>query len=238
VSAVATDRSLDLFLRAYRSRRRDAPLLARVRAIFAQVSPLRLEDDDLESFLSLLYRAVRWYRPRTVVQTGTFVGASALAIAMGLEDNGEGELYTIDPEPPEYFAIREPVEIARRALVVSGLDSRVRLVRGYSTLALDSERMRLPVVPLWRLGAVPPADVLVVDGDHTFDGCLLDLIHGADRLAEDGPHLIVVHDYLGIPEVRGAVRAWLRDRRPKELKIVPTPCGVALIRVRPHDETS
>jgi hypothetical protein len=232
LSAVAEHPTLDGLLHAYRAGEPgSSAVVDRVRAAFARVSSLPVEDDDLEAFLGLLYAVVRAYRPRVVVQTGTFVGASAAAVGFGLEDNGCGELYTIDPEPPQYFGVREPVEIARRLLATSGLDRCVQLVRGYATLALDGDRMQLPVAPLWRLDVVPAADVLVVDGDHTYEGCLLDLVHGTRALAPEGPRLVVVHDYLGIPTVRGAVRAFMREHEVEELKVVPSRCGIALCRV-------
>jgi methyltransferase family protein len=233
LSTVAARPTLDGLLHAYRAAEDGSATAAveRVREAFARVSSLPVEDDDLEAFLGLLYTAVRAYRPRVVVQTGTFVGASAAAIGFGLADNGSGELYTIDPEPPQYFGVREPVEIARRLVATAGLDRCVHLVRGYATVALDGNRMQLPVAPLWRIDVVPPADVLVVDGDHTYEGCLLDLVHGAQALAHDGPRLVVVHDYLGIPTVRDAVRAFMRECQVEELKVVPSRCGIALFRV-------
>jgi hypothetical protein len=50
-------------------------------------------------------------------------------------------------------------------------------------------------------------------------------------LAPDGPRLVVVHDYLGIPAVRDAVRTFMRDHQVEELKVVPSRCGIALCRV-------
>jgi predicted O-methyltransferase YrrM len=107
-------------------------LIERVRSAYAPVLPMLVADEDLATFLTVLHAAVRYWRPRAVVQTGTFVGASAIAIALALARNRTGELYTIDPEPPEYFGVREPVAIARRVIESAGLASRVNLVKGYS----------------------------------------------------------------------------------------------------------
>jgi hypothetical protein len=129
--------------------------------------------------------------------------------------------------------VRRPVNIARWAVRRAGLAEQVHLVPGYSTLPGDAGRMELPPAPRWRLRALPcPGgwDLLVVDGDHTFQGCYLDLVHGAAGLAPGGPRVVVVHDYLGISDVRRAVRSWRGRRRGAEFHVVPSRCGTALIR--------
>ena len=219
---------------ARRSDRAVDAMLDRVRAIYEPVAPLRFDDDDLRAFLGIVYLAARFWRPRTVFQTGTFVGTSAVAIALALRENGRGRVYTIDPEPREYFGIRRPVALARKVIAGAGLEAEVELVRGYSTVPLDRGRMRLPVAPQWRLtalGNVAPCDLLVVDGDHTFEGCRLDLEHGSAQLAIDGPRVVVVHDYVGIHEVRAAVRAWRETKPLLTERVVPSRCGIALLQV-------
>jgi hypothetical protein len=209
-------------------------MLERVKAIYEPVAPLRFDDDDLKAFLGIVYLAARFWRPRAVIQTGTFVGTSAVAIALALRENGRGRVYTIDPEPREYFGVRRPVVLAREVISRAGIDREVELVRGYSTVPLDRGRMRLPFAPRWRLAAlagVTSWDMLVVDGDHTFEGCRLDLEHGAAQLAVDGPRVVVVHDYLGIHEVRAAVRAWKETKQGVSKRVVPSRCGIALLQV-------
>jgi predicted O-methyltransferase YrrM len=222
--------TLDGFVGFYRTDGTE-DVLARVREAYDRVHPLDLSDDDLASFVSVLYLAVRYWEPRVVVQTGTFVGTSSVALALGMSDNGHGTLYTIDPEPGSYFGIREPVAIARAVVGAAGLASHVRFVHGYATLPLDRGRMSLPVAPTWCLLNLPCGryDMLVVDGDHTFRGCYLDLVHGTARLAQDGSRLVIAHDYLGIPEVRAAVSSWADEVLPAERKVVPSRCGIALM---------
>lgn len=43
-----------------------------------------------------LYALVREYRPRTLVETGVYNGVATTALLLALEENGEGELYSID----------------------------------------------------------------------------------------------------------------------------------------------
>jgi predicted O-methyltransferase YrrM len=233
VSAVAAD-PLAKLVEQLRARRPGAPaLFARVGRAFG-VGPDAVDlDPDTGVFLHTLYTAVRVLRPRVVVQTGTWVGFSTVAIALGLEDNGLGVLHTIDPEPAWYFGVHAPVSTARRVAAESGLDHRIRFVAGYSTLPGDGGRMDLPERPHWCLrslaGAERGIDLLVIDGDHTFRGCLLDLLTGSAELSPDGPRLVVVHDYRGIPDVREAVRAWRASRPGTRLRVVPCRCGIALL---------
>lgn len=233
MSAVATDPLETLVASLRHGRPQVRSFAARVGKAFG-VEPDAVDaDPDTGVFLHTLYTAVRTLAPRVVVQTGTWVGFSSVAIALGLEDNGRGVLHTIDPEPGRYFGVRNPVSTARRVVAEAGLSERVRFVAGYSTVPGDRGRMDLPRRPHWclrRLARTEPGiDLLVVDGDHTFNGCLLDLVVGAEGLAPDGPRLIVVHDYRGIPAVREAVRAWRAQRAGTRLRVVPCRCGIALL---------
>jgi predicted O-methyltransferase YrrM len=189
---------------------------------------------DVSIFLTVLYRAVRYFRPRLVVQTGTATGASSIAIGLGLLDNQVGRLVTIDPEPPAYFGVEHPVAVARAAVARAGLSDIVRFDHGYSTIPLDVGRMQLPAAASWRLPAVTataPADLIVVDGDHTPLGSHLDLTYGSRALASDGPGLIVCHDYWSISAVRDAFHAWIDVARPKFVHVVDSPCGIAIAQV-------
>lgn len=46
-----------------------------------------------------LYALVREYRPRTLVETGVYNGVGTTALLLALEENGEGQLYSIDASP-------------------------------------------------------------------------------------------------------------------------------------------
>jgi predicted O-methyltransferase YrrM len=52
-----------------------------------------------------LYLIVRILRPMYVVETGVSAGRSSAFILRGLYDNGEGELYSLDPNPNSGYAI-------------------------------------------------------------------------------------------------------------------------------------
>ena len=225
---------IELLFRSFRaSAQRHWPLLRHVQAIYKAVWPFPLSDADLCSFLSFLFIAVRVLRPRVVVQTGTAVGTSTVSIGLALRENGRGQLWTIDPEPPHYFGVDNPVAMARRVVRFAGLERQVHFVRGYSTMPLDAGRMLLPAAPTWQLTqlSLRTIDLLVIDGDHTFLGCYLDLVHGAAALSPSGPRAIVCHDYLGIPDVRKAVEFWRRSRQVRADRLVPSRCGIKFLQL-------
>jgi methyltransferase family protein len=219
-----------LLFRSFRAApRRSWRVLHEVNAIYQGVFPCALTDEDLRSFLGFLYLAVRILRPRVIVQTGTAIGTSTVAIALALRDNGAGRIWTIDPEPDEYFGIGDPVAAARKAVGRARLEANVTFVRGYSTVPLDSGRMRLPDAPTWQLTRLPPygaIEMLVIDGDHTFLGCYLDLSFGSAGLSSHGPRALVCHDYNGIPHVRRAVRLWRQTQQVRVERTIPSRCGI------------
>jgi len=210
------------------------PLFRRIARAYGADGRRVVSNRDVSIFASVLYRAVRYFRPRAVVQTGTATGASSVAIGLGLLDNASGRLVTIDPEPPSYFGVDRPVDIARAAVARAGLSAVVRFEQGYSTVPLDAGRMQLPTAPSWRLTEAMramPADLIVVDGDHTPLGSHLDLAYGSRGLAADGPSLVVCHDYLSIAAVRDAFHAWRDTAHPRFVHVVDSPCGIAIAQI-------
>jgi Methyltransferase domain len=202
--------------------------------VYAGVFPISLTDEDLPKFLTVIYLAVRFFKPKIIVQTGTFIGTSSLVIAKSCEENSSGTLITIDPEPLEYFGVEHPVNAARKAAEKSDLMPRIKFLHGYSTIPYDGERMQLVHGNTWLLNSIAcshEVDMFVVDGDHTYDGCYNDLHYGSQSLRNKGPKLFIVHDYLGIPSVRRAVKDFIGTRPDSTVKIVPSPCGIALIQL-------
>lgn len=209
-------------------------MLERVQELYSKVWPCSIDNDDVQLFLGILYLATSFFKPRFTLQTGTFVGSSSLAIGIAMKQNGWGRLYTIDPEPPHYFGVAEPVAIAKRVIRDAQLEDQVCFLKGYSTIPLDSTRLKLVKRPRWQLSKIARMssfDMLVIDGDHTFLGCYLDLVHGSSGLDKNGPRLIIIHDYLGIPEVQQAVNKWRRQTGSVTMRVIPSACGIALVQL-------
>jgi predicted O-methyltransferase YrrM len=214
-------------------------LCARIEAIHSLTQhPRGLDRIDQAFFLTALYTIVRRFHMTHIVQTGTYVGDSALAVALALHDAGNGGvLDTIDPEPSQYAgnSLPNPVDLARLSVTAGGLHDHVVFHRGYSTEPWDRSRGDQPVAPrhlLRTLAASPRYDLLVIDGDHSFEGVLWDLEIGQLCLRPDGPRMIFVHDYHGIHAVREGVRHWIRMRETAiDQRVYDRGCGFALLHV-------
>jgi predicted O-methyltransferase YrrM len=115
---------------------------------------------------SFLYAATRALRPNVVVETGVFYGASSAAILQALEDNGSGELHSIDLPPARHRETSGGAQKIRRGprsrtlelgfAVPLALRRRWHLHRGNS----------LDVLPAL-LRAVGPLSMFIHDSSHT-----------------------------------------------------------------------
>lgn len=137
----------------------DAPSLRTLLAeLEAYAIPTQARELGGAAFLEACYALVRVLQPNVVLETGVAHGYSTAAILQGLEDNGRGQLYSVD------------LPMFRRGVV------------GYTGGAIpqrlrDSGRWRLLVGPdrrvlpelLNRIGAF---DVIFYDSDKSYEGML------------------------------------------------------------------
>lgn len=133
----------------------------------------------------LLHSLVRNIRPRTVVEVGSFLGASTIWIASALEASAEdpaqsppalseprGQIHTFDDFGPMAKGPWRDVELPSRLPIVqenllrAGLDHRVMFHPGDSAPEIRAFRDQL------RPGGV---DFALIDGNHTIPGVLEDL---------------------------------------------------------------
>jgi len=77
--------------------------------------------------LAFIQFLIRLHRPNRVLEIGTFVGHSAISLALAMPDGGE--LITL--EKFDHFA-----EIARRNISANNLESRVRVIEGDAKVSL------------------------------------------------------------------------------------------------------
>lgn len=218
-----------LQLHLFRTRElQDTHLLRQVQALFSLYNLLEFRAQApwftgwaaTPELAARLYQLVRDEEPELVVELGS--GASSVVIAAALEQNGTGQLISI--EQNEEFAARTRTELERQSL---------------------SRRARVEVAPikkitvngtecLWydrdRIPNAGPIDVLVVDGPHRelqkmarFPALplLFDLL---------APDATIVLDDADRKDERRAVRKWLETFSGLEAEFIPTSKGLAIIR--------
>ena len=127
-----------------------------------------------------VYALARHYQPERVVEIGTFAGGTAVGFGRALIENGTGELICVDQD--SYSRGTFP-EVAQRNLERVGVpESQFRLCCGDSKQWLPRLAHQFP----------EQIDLLLVDGDHTFEGALTDLRNSLPLMRPGG--LILVHD--------------------------------------------
>jgi hypothetical protein len=129
----------------------------------------------------------------TLVEVGTFEGASALFTMAGLRHRGAGKLYSVDPHlgaPP--FLGSAPwqftLEKFRANTKKAGLEGYVQSLVG------DSQA----ISSVWPL---LPVDSALIDGDHSYEGCLRDVECWATKLRVNGTMLIDDAEDPALPEL-------------------------------------
>lgn len=115
-----------------------------------------------------LYGFVSMIRPKTIFEIGTNRGGSTIAMAMALRDEGlkKSRIVSVDVN-------KGCLELAKKQLEQLNLQKYVVLHLGDSSLA----------------SRYPGFDVVFIDGDHTYEGCLKDFNNVKDR-----SKYILLHD--------------------------------------------
>ena len=121
----------------------------------------------------LLYGLVRWLMPSVVVEVGSLGGYTAAWMARALFENGHGALWCID----DFSLVPGGREKLANNLEQLGVYDRVTILEGRSDLVV------------WPT----PVDLAFIDGDHSYQGCLADVL----RAVKNGAKCIVVHDTVG-----------------------------------------
>lgn len=124
----------------------------------------------------LCFTLTRMLLPDVILEIGVGAAASTVAFAEALKANNNGRLISIDMD--EYFINR--AEMILRAHNLAGLCT---FVLGSS----DDEKVKRRVTDL-----IESADIIFIDGDHSFKGCLSDFETYHDLLSDNG--IILFHD--------------------------------------------
>ena len=129
----------------------------------------------------MLFSLTLCLRPRRYLEIGAFLGGSALVVGSALDAlKSDGRMYLVEPEPK--ISHENWQKIAHRA----------DLFEGYSPDILHEVAGK----------AVHPFDLVLIDGDHTYDGAKRDADGVLPYVACGG--YILVHDGF-FPDVRRAI---------------------------------
>ena len=110
-----------------------------------------------------VYALARHYRPETIVEVGTFAGGTAVGFASAINENGHGKLICVDQD--SYSNGTFPQVVKRNLARLGFPESNLQLCSGDSREWLPKLAETLK----------QKADIVLVDGDHTYEGALADL---------------------------------------------------------------
>jgi predicted O-methyltransferase YrrM len=133
----------------------------------------------------LYYGLARIYRPDVVVCIGSYRGFAPICFALGLVDNQKGSCYFIDPgKVDSYWHNPHHILYANEAF---GLQGRWRhILKTSQQVAADGDIKE-------------PVDILLIDGDHSYEGVGFDFNYFTPKVRSEG--IILLHD--SITEGRG-----------------------------------
>jgi len=155
--------------------------------------------------LDFLRQLVITLKPNLVVETGTFMGVSTLAIAQGLKQNGFGRVITVEFDPKVFAKAKERIH-------ASGLASWVD-ARNQTSLDLQVE------------GAI---DLLFSDSDiHVRER---EVRHFLPQISPTG--LILIHDASSLQKVVREAALRLEAEGLISVVLVPTPRGLVVAQRR------
>lgn len=119
-----------------------------------------------------------------VVEIGSWMGRSAIAMALGLRARGKGKIIAIDPHPSD-----ERLRTMIKNFETAGVSDLVEIMRSTSHEA--------------RRRVEEPVDLLLIDGSHEYENVIQDIDDWTSALA---PGAVVVFDD---PYLKGVNRALL-----------------------------
>lgn len=160
-----------------------------------------------------LYALVKWLRPKTIVEVGTHIGMSAVWMARGCQENGEGHLYCID----SFCWTWENQEQQWKANVTAcQVESTITLLSG------RSQEVDWP----------KQIDMAYIDGNHTYDVCK----HDCEKAMEAGASCLVLNDAsssIGVYQVSSELKIYSKQRKFNFIEAY-FDCGLLVMLKKPH----
>jgi SAM-dependent methyltransferase/predicted O-methyltransferase YrrM len=196
---------------------------ARIKDLIGRAARMGQATDEATMNLGLgyvYYGLTRLARPLNVVCIGSYRGFSPLCVALALADEGSGTCYFIDPGHIDRYW-HDPARVDALARDF-GVDGHWRHLRMTSEAAADD-----PSLP-------ETIDLLLIDGDHSYESVRFDFERLGSRVSEGG--YILLHD--STVEGRGftpwEVKRYLQEEvvAGPDLEVLTLPFGAGLTVVR------
>lgn len=158
--------------------------------------------------LDFLKALVTTLKPQLIVETGTFIGYGAIALAQGLKANGFGRLITIEFDPAICAKAKERIQAAgltdwaearNESSTESRIDGTIDLLFSDSALAIREQEIRR------LLPQVSPRGVIAI---HDASSHFKIVREAALRMEREGLLSVIM-----LPTPRGLVLAQKRDSR-------------------------
>lgn len=173
-------------------------------------------------------RLIEAAQPRTVVELGSWLGASGIAMARSVRRWG-GTVTMIDTWSGDLdreggsAADRQPMMIwsCARNVMAAGVQAHVRMIPATTTQAAQA----------W----TEPIDFLYIDADHSYGGVFADLVNWVPFVRPGG---LIVGDDFAHPLYPGVAQAWRDYAEAHELTLTcfqstpPRPDGIQLVWAR------
>jgi predicted O-methyltransferase YrrM len=152
-------------------------------------------DSGLGHSIYTLYGLVRTLAPSAIIEIGSAKGRSTCAMALACSQNAKGKVYAIDPHTPNYWSDRvrdSSYDFLLERLRAYRLEPWCEVIRKTSEEALVDP----PTVK---------ADLVFIDGDHSYEGVKRDFELCKPLISEHG--LVLFHDsaweyFRGHPQYR------------------------------------
>jgi predicted O-methyltransferase YrrM len=143
-----------------------------------------------KSHCLILYALTMMVRPKIAIEIGSRRGGSAIWIARAMEENNFGHLTCIDAFVDRHGGAQGFLPHFHYNIKEMGLDHRITLIHALSTDAVSQ--------------ASQECELLFIDGDHSYDGCLADIQNYVPRVRSGGA--LMIHDSLSESGVTRAIK--------------------------------
>jgi len=195
------------------------------------------EPDNLNlGFGFVYYGLVRALRPRHVLVIGSGFGFSVVCLALGLKDNGRGNLTFVDPS---YSVFREgPLRtVGGTAYWDDPQKVRAHFRRfGVERMVTHHKLTSAQLFDDYEARKLPPIDLAFIDGSHAY-GDVRDDFLGVLRRARRNSYVLLHDTNIYVRELvrHAGVKRWLKvvAAHPDDFEVIDFPfaSGVALVRV-------